>query len=725
MMIREIPDLPLEFVEVLEKKGYQTLYPPQKDAIDVGVLEGKNLLLATPTASGKTLVAIMAAIRAIQRGGKVVYLAPLRALASEKYDEFKEIFDEIRKPGKQRSKIRVFISTGDFDSSGESLGGADVIILTNERFDSVIRHGASWLESVTLFIADEVHLVGEAHRGPTLEMILAKVMNYVPSAQILALSATVTNTEDLASWLSAMLVQTNWRPVRLIEGIYDYGKIVFVNGEEKKLIQSNRGAPIDVAIDAVKDGGQSLIFCETRKRAVSMAEKAGEILPKFLSFEDSARLRELAHKILLSGEETEVSRRLAEAVQNGAAFHHAGLDSKHRKIIEDAYRNREIKILTSTPTLAAGVNLPARRVVLSSLMRYNAEEGGQTPITVLEFKQMAGRAGRPRYDDYGEIILLAGNQMTATEIYENYIQGKAEPIKSQLSADGPLRMHLLGLVTSSQGMTEDDVVSFFEKTLFGSQYKEVTVRSRVKKALVYLEEEELIIRSNKRFRATDFGRRVAMLYIDPESAIIMRRGIKQAEKGPSHSVGILHLIVQTPDMTPKFNTRGKDEVELDEVVQGKKGEFLIPVPSPSSFEYYRQYDELLGNFRTVLALVSWITENPEQTILEKYQIEPGDLHRMVDNADWLVYSFAELARLFSRVDLALEASELRERIKYGIRSELIPLTRLEGIGRVRARSLFSAGFSTIDKLSSTPVEKLASVPKIGSAVAAQIKRQLP
>ncbi len=725
MMIKDIPDLPQEFVEVLGKMGYESLYPPQKDAIDVGVLEGKNLLLATPTASGKTLVAIMAAIKAIERGGKVVYLAPLRALASEKYDEFKEIFGQIKKPGTQRSKLRVFISTGDFDSSGESLGGADVIILTNERFDSVIRHGASWLESVTLFIADEVHLVGDAHRGPTLEMILAKVMNYVPAAQILALSATVTNTEDLAKWLNAVMVQTNWRPVRLVEGIYDYGKIVFVDGDQKKLVQSNRGAPIDVAIDAVNDGGQSLIFCETRKRAVSMAEKAGEILPKFLSFDDSARLRELGHKILSTGEETEVSRRLAEIVAKGAAFHHAGLDSKHRKIVEDAYRDREIKILTSTPTLAAGVNLPARRVVLSSLMRYNVEEGGQTPITVLEFKQMAGRAGRPRYDEFGEIVLLAGNQMTAAEIYETYIQGKAEPIKSQLSADGPLRMHLLGLIASSQGMTEDDVINFFEKTLFGSQYKEITVRSRVKKALVYLEEEELVIRRNKRFRATDFGKRVAMLYIDPESAIIMRRGINLSERGTGHTVGILHLIVQTPDMTPKFNTRGKDEVELDEVVQSKNTEFLVPIPDTSSFEYYRQYDELLGDFRTVLALISWISENPEQTILEKYSVEPGDLHRMVDNADWLVYSFGELARLYSRNDLALEVSELRERVKYGIRSELIPLTRLEGIGRVRARSLFGAGFSSIDKLSNAPVEKLASVPKIGPAVAAQIKKQLP
>ncbi|MDA4111343.1 MAG: DEAD/DEAH box helicase [Thaumarchaeota archaeon] len=724
-MINEIPELPKEFVDSLLSQGYQTLYPPQNDAVQSGVLDGKNLVLATPTASGKTLVAMMAAIRAIQRGGKVVYLAPLRALASEKYDEFKAIFEQIKKPGSQRSKLRVFISTGDYDSSGESLGGADVVILTNERFDSVIRHGATWIDSVTLFIADEVHLVGDSHRGPTLEMILAKIKRYVPAAQILALSATISNTKDLADWIKAELVETNWRPVKLVEGIYDYGTLSFIDGEQRKLLQSNRGPPIDVAIDAVKDGGQSLIFCETRKRAVSMAEKAAEIIPKFLSFEESAKLREISHRILTSGEETEVSRRLADVVSEGAAFHHAGLDNKHRKIIEEAYRSREIKILTSTPTLAAGVNLPARRVVLSSLMRYNADEGGQTPISVLEFKQMAGRAGRPRYDTIGEIVLLAGNQMSAREIYENYIQATPEPIRSQLSADGPLRMHLLGLVASNEGMTEDDIYEFFESTLFSSQYKEVTVKSRVKKALVYLEEEELVLRRTKKFRATDFGKRVAMLYIDPESAIIMRRGIKFGERGGTHALGILHLIVQTPDMTPKFNTRGKDEVELDEVVQSKKSEFLIPIPSTDSFEYYRQYDGLLGDFRTILALISWINENPEQTVLEKYSIEPGDLHRMVDNADWLLYSFTELARLFARNDLALEASELRERIRYGIKSELIPLTRLDGVGRVRARSLFAAGLTSIDKLSQASVEKLASVPKIGLAVAAQIKKQLP
>lgn len=711
-------------MEALRNKGYESLYPPQEDAVGSGVLDGKNLVLATPTASGKTLVAMLAAIRAIERGGKVVYLAPLRALASEKYEEFKDIFEKLKRPG-SRSKLRVFISTGDYDSSGESLGGGDIIVLTNERFDSVIRHKASWVESVSLFIADEVHLVGDSHRGPTIEMILAKAMKFVPGAQLLALSATISNTGDLADWLKAELVETNWRPVKLVEGIYDYGSLSFIDGGQQRLVQSNRGAPIDVAIDSIKSGGQSLIFCDTRKKSVVAAERTAEILPNFLSFEDSAKLREIAHKIHSTGEETEVSRRLAEAVANGAAFHHAGLDAKHRKIVEDAYRDRQIKVLTATPTLAAGVNLPARRVVLASLFRYNAAEGGQTPISVLEFKQMAGRAGRPRYDKVGEIVLIASGQMSAQEIYEHYIEAKPEPIRSQLVAEGPLRMHLLGLIASSMGFEEDDIYDFFESTLFGAQYKKLTIKSRIKQALVYLEEEGLLMRKAKKFRATDFGRRVALLYIEPESAIIMRRGIKHSSKEGTHVLGMLHLLTQTPDMTPKFGTRSKDQAELQEVIESRKSELLIPLPSATDFEFYRDFDTVLGDFRTVLALTHWINENPEQSILEKYSIEPGDLHRMVDNANWLLYSFGELAQLFGRIDLLVESSQLRERIKYGIKTELIQLTKLEGVGRVRARSLFSAGYTDIDRLSQTTIEKLSRVPKIGPAVANQIKKQLP
>jgi helicase len=726
MQIRDIPGLRQDFIESLERQGYSSLYPPQEEAIKSGILDGENLVLATPTASGKTLVAIIAAMRTIEKGGKVVYLAPLRALASEKYEEFKEVFSKIRKNIEDpNSLIRVFISTGDFDSSGESLGNGDVVVLTNERFDSILRHGVTWSDSVGLFITDEVHLVGDGHRGPTLEVILAKIIRYVPGSQILALSATISNTEDLAKWLSAKLIDTDWRPVKLIEGVYDYGTLRFIDGESRKISLSNRGSALDVAIDSVKnDSGQALVFCETRKRAVSMAEKAGDLTKNFLSFEESAKLRELAQRIHSAGEETVVSRRLAEAVERGAAFHHAGLDNRHRKIVEEAFKSRQIKILTSTPTLAAGVNLPARRVILSSLMRYDAEQGGQAPISVLEFKQMAGRAGRPRYDKVGEIVLLAGQGMNSEDLLEHYIQGKPEPIRSQLSADGPLRSHLLGLIASQRGIREVDLYDFFQSTLFGSQYRPLTIKSRIRKALSFLEEEQLILRRSKKFIATQFGKRVAYLYIDPESAIIMRRGIRFAEKGKKHTLGLLHLITQTPDMMPKFGTREKDAAELDEILSTRESEFMVPVPERGDYSFFQEYDELLGDFRTVLALNSWMNESAEQLLLEKYSIEPGDLHRMVDNTDWLLYSLGELARLLGRIDLALETEELRERVKYGIKPELTELTKLDGIGRVRARSLFNAGYTSVDKLSEAPVEKIANVPKIGNSVAVQIKHQL-
>ncbi len=725
MLIREIPRHGAD-LQVLESLGYTSLYPPQEDAINSGVLDGENLVLATPTASGKTLVAIMAAMRTISKGGKVVYLAPLRALASEKYEEFKQAFSSVRRvKDDPKSLVKVSISTGDFDSSGERFGKSDIIVLTNERFDSILRHGTSWTDSVGLFIADEVHLVGEAHRGPTLEIILAKIIRYIPGAQILALSATISNTQDLSKWLSAKLVDTDWRPVKLNEGIYDYGKLEFVSGESRKIAASNRGAALDVAIDSVKvDQGQALVFCETRKRSVAAAEKASELTQTILSFEESAKLRELAQRILETGEETEVSRRLSQCVAKGSAFHHAGLDSKHRRIVEDAYKSKLIKILTSTPTLAAGVNLPARRVVLTSLMRYDAELGGQAPISVLEYKQMAGRAGRPKYDKVGEMVLLATPAMSADEIFDHYIQAKPEPIRSQLAADGPLRSHLLGLVSSQRGIREEDLYAFFESTLFGSQYRPLTIKSRVKNALTFLEDEQLVLRRSKKYVATSFGKRVAFLYIDPESAIIMRRGIRYAEKGKEHTIGLLHLITQTPDMMPKFEARQKDADEIARIIEERQSEFMVPIPSTDDFTFYREYDTLLGDFRTVLALNAWIHEHPEQYLLEKYSTEPGDLHRLVDNADWLLYSLGELSRLFGRADLSLECEELRARVRYGIGPELIELTKLEGIGRVRARSLFNSGYTSIEKLSEAPIERLARVPKIGPAVASQIKAQL-
>ena len=178
MKIEDI-EIPNNLKQLLTKIGYIDLYPPQESAIKTGLLNGKNVLLSTPTASGKTLVAIIASGKIIiENNKKVVYLTPLRALANEKYNEFKELETLNKKNGE---KIKVGISTGDYNSSGNTLGKNDVIILTNEKFDSLIRHETEWIEEVGLFVIDEIHLLNEPYRGPTLEMILTKIMNYMNS----------------------------------------------------------------------------------------------------------------------------------------------------------------------------------------------------------------------------------------------------------------------------------------------------------------------------------------------------------------------------------------------------------------------------------------------------------------------------------------------------------------------------------------------------------------
>ena len=226
---------------------------------------------------------MMAAYKKVKEGRKVVYLSPLRALASEKYAEFKEL---------DRFGISCAIGTGDFDASGEVLGKFDLLVLTNEKFDSILRHGVSWLRSVGLFISDEVHLAGSGDRGPTLEMILTRVIHLGLDAQLLSLSATISNADEMAKWLKSELVSLDWRPVPLREGVYDYGRILFSPEGEVQLTKTDEGAALDVAIDSIKEGGQSLIFAGTRRRAVSLATKGSELTRTFLSEAEREQCRE-------------------------------------------------------------------------------------------------------------------------------------------------------------------------------------------------------------------------------------------------------------------------------------------------------------------------------------------------------------------------------------------------------------------------------------------------
>ena len=210
--------IPEELFAILEKE-ITGLRPAQEKSIKKGLLEGKNLLVCTPTASGKTLIAELAALKSIiENKGKAIYIVPLKALASEKYREFKRRYDKVAK---------IALSIGDIDSSDSYLAEYDLIFCTSEKLDSLIRHHSPWLSNVKTVIIDEIHLLNDTERGPTLEILLTILKQLLKNVQIIGLSATIGNAEELAEWLNADLVEDDWRPVKLHKGIYMDGKVEF------------------------------------------------------------------------------------------------------------------------------------------------------------------------------------------------------------------------------------------------------------------------------------------------------------------------------------------------------------------------------------------------------------------------------------------------------------------------------------------------------------------
>ncbi len=717
MRIEELP-IPESVKQVIISSGITELYPPQEEAILAGALEEKNLILASPTASGKTLIAELCALKhVLERNGKVLYLTPLRALASEKYEDFKK-YTVIRKRNGRR--VSVGISTGDYDSSDPWLEKFDIIITTNEKADSLLRHRTRWVNEISLVVSDEIHLLNDAERGPTLEVVLARLMQVNPDAQFLALSATVKNAEEAAEWLKAGSITTEWRPVVLKEGVLLHDEIHFKDGGALKIEKPTKNPAMNLALHIVKSGGQTLIFAATRRNSVSLARKAAASMKTLISKPMKRSLTRIAERILATGERTRISELLAELVSQGTAFHHAGLGGGHRRIIEDAFRDGKIKILTATPTLAFGVNLPARMVVIHDYRRY--EPGyGYYPITVLEYKQMAGRAGRPRYDKIGEALLIARTEDERDYLMESYVLSEPERIWSKLAVERILRSHVLATIAADFAHTEQGIYDFFGRTFYAYQYDPRAMKGVITKILRFLYQEKMIEVSGENVYATKFGRRVSELYIDPVSAVILRDAL--LNRAPKLTdVSFLHMIAHTPDMFPKLRPYSREIDNLALFVDEHREEFMFDVPDEWADRI--AYEEFLGEAKLAWVLDAWIEETTEDETIEKFRVQPGDLYRLIGTSRWLLYASHELASLFGHKDLLPHLAELMERIQKGVKAELLPLVRLKGIGRVRARILHNSGLKTIKDLKVAPLEKLVSLPLIGPKLAKKIKEQV-
>lgn len=711
MRVEELSDygIPEKFIYKFKEEKIHELFPPQKEIVRKGLLKERNLVISLPTAGGKTLIAALATIEKLSsRKCKVIYTVPLVALANEKYSYFKKLFE---------GSWKVAISVGDLDSSDPWLADYDVIVCTNEKLDSLIRHGAAWVREIGLIVVDEVHLLNDPSRGPTLEILLTQLREIVPRAQILALSATISNAAELAKWLNAVLVMSDFRPVKLYEGIYYDSKISFFGKKGYDL--SNLEPEAAVVENTLQLKKQALYFVATRRYAESLAEKLTKTVESFLKRQEKQELHALANDVLNVLETpTRQCKKLSECIKHGVAFHHAGLLGKQKRMIEEKFREGLIKIIVATPTLALGVNLPAFRVVIRDAKRYYPGLGA-VHIPVLEYKQFVGRAGRPSYDEFGESILIARTEEEAQELTDRFIMGQPEDIQSKLVLEPVLRMHVLALIATGFCTSEDSLHEFFSKTFYAYQFGDTSaIEERITDILRLLEGWGFVSGKRGKLIATRIGRRVSELYIDPLTAHHFILCLDNGRKKEVQPFSILQAVSNTMEMKPLLYVRASEFAELEDMVARYDGMLLQKIPDESEMEF----DEFLKSVKTALLFDAWIDEATEDYILAKFGVTPGEFYGRRKIADWLIYSFQEIALLLGCKEILKDIRKVRIRMQYGIREELLPLIRLREVGRMRARRLFKSGIKTLGDLRKISIEMLSQI--VGQNTAKVIKDQL-
>ncbi len=505
-----------DLVDLLTNKwGIKELYPPQQKALPAA-LSGKNIMLTIPTASGKSLVAHLTIAHRLKNdldGQKALYIVPLKALATEKYNELKEIADIVG--------LKVGLSVGDRSGENNSVENSDILVCTSEKLDSLLRNRSELISKIGIIVSDEFHLLHDPGRGPTLEVLISRIRHKRPEAQIIALSATVGNCEELAKWLDAELIYSEWRPVTLHSGTLTdlQVKVHRIDGKgddewpEPRTIKGTNGKSLQAALDdTIKEEGQLLVFVNSRAGAQKEARELSKHIIKKRkenmsndNIEKIERLKRFSESLKQREDSSALVKKLADSVKGGIAFHHAGLTTGQRNKIEQMFKDGDLYCIVATPTLAQGVNLPARRVVIRDVKRWNTAAGRNMPMPIMEIKQMLGRAGRPKYDSKGDAWIISKNIDEELKFVEHFLLGEPEEITSKLAnpnahsaeEDPALLTHILSLIATSDMNDRNSLGRFFSKTFLSTHMQPESLENQIDRVIKWLVENGMVIKEGE------------------------------------------------------------------------------------------------------------------------------------------------------------------------------------------------------------------------------------
>ena len=419
----------------LKECGYHQLRDSQYYSILKGL--NNNVIISLATGGGKTLVAeVLMMNELINNGGKVLYLAPVKSLTREKYREFKNHWGE---------KYDIVISTGDYSMSGKELGNADIIVLSYERCDSLLRKNLDWMLDVCCVVIDEIHLIGDKNRGEILEFILTHFKNY---AKIVGLSATISNIDDLCGWLNAEKYADDNRINDIKLGIINKGEVKYIDGGNEKVEKKW----IDVVINRINNEKKVLIFVNSKSATEKIAKQITECL--------NDKIDVIWDKISIANEK----RFGKELIMKGVLFHNASLSKEQRAFVEEMFNNGDAKCVVATTTLSIGVNTPTDTVIIKDIIKF--DDAGEIDVySDSELKQMVGRAGR-----YGSGEALIVVNKNANKMLKRLKNLKPESVNSQLILGEKFNNYILTLISYGYG-TINELVNYLNDTFFAFQIR--------------------------------------------------------------------------------------------------------------------------------------------------------------------------------------------------------------------------------------------------------------
>ncbi|XP_071169800.1 helicase POLQ-like isoform X2 [Mytilus edulis] len=746
--------LPSKVQQLLQAhRGISKLYDWQDECLNLpGVREGRNLIYSLPTSGGKTLVAEILILKQILCQQKdAIIILPFVSIVQEKVRSISTFALELDflveeyagskgrfPPMKRRNKRSLYIAT---------------IEKAHSLINSLIENNR--LDSLGLVVVDELHMIGEGgSRGATLESTLLKIIHKQSNTQIIGMSATLNNIEDLQNFLKADVYHNDFRPVKLTEYIKLQDNIYEVTCKTTEdLVSHSRVVTFPYSSDQTKTDpdhlmglvlevipkNSCLVFCPTKKNCENVAMMLCKMfvnknreLCDIKKAEKKALLKEL-----YSDGEQRICPVLQYTVHFGIAYHHSGLTMDERRLIEDAYSEGTLCLLACTSTLAAGVNLPAKRVILRS------PYVGSTFLSRTQYKQMTGRAGRAGIDSSGESILIT--KSTDRDKVQELISGPNEMCYSSLMYDGGkgIRSLILSVIGLQVTKTTSDVYEFMRKTLLSTQGTTCDVTIVTKDSLQKLIELGLVLQKRSLSQAdedcddfhldvTPLGRATFKGSVDIDNASQLYNDLKKGEESLVLATYIHLLFLVTPydmvDMVkPSWIIYFQQLSALDTIEL--KAASLIGVPESyiamrASGQCSRQKvnDFVLNRFYLTLMLYELWKQKSLWEVADKFQQPRGFIQNLLSSAAGFascVYHFCqELEEFWAYQDLL---GNFVKRLSYCVTTELIPLMEIPGVKLGRAKQLHSSGYKTLTHVAhADPVDIVKHIKQISKKAAIQI-----